>query len=294
VPTAARRKRKLIGTVRNFRHSRHSGIAVSDACANDARMRACFFAVLLILGLASSSAAQGLFGASPHQPPRDDRTGTNPLNLQQQIDVSNSYLTLDTLYLNITTYRHALPLFHRRVRVAGLFPFGVTNLTGTKDGGIGDVGADVEWTPWLGEGTGLVAGLRTTWDTSTSEGLGYGGKNTLMPYAQYVRQLSPRVLLAPFFGYRLSAGGEDFASPYKDAIAGAMVVWRASDRTWVATTPQIVFDLEHDRTYGDVGGEVGYMLFTHVGTWIRPTIGFGSSGQKPYSWGIVGGVRIVP
>lgn len=257
-------------------------------------MRCRLFALLLILGLATPLAAQGPFSASPHQPPSQDRTGTNPLNLQQQIDISNAYLTLDELYLNTTTYRHALPLFHRRVRVAGLFPFGVTNITGTKDAGIGDIGADVEWTPWLGEGTGLVAGLRTTWNTATSEGLGYGGTNTLMPYAQYVKQIAPRVLVAPFFGYRLSAGGDDFAPPYKDSIVGAMIVWRPSDRTWVATTPQVVFDLEQDRTYGDVGGEFGYMLFTHVGAWVRPTIGFGSNGEKPYSWGIVGGVRIVP
>lgn len=257
-------------------------------------MRRCVLAVLLILGLASSSVAQGLFGASPHQPPTVDRTGTNPLNLQQQIDLSNEYLSLYTLYLNLTTYRHAVPLFHRRVRVAGLVPFGVTNVTGTKDGGIGDVGADVEWTPWLAKGTGLVAGLRTTWNTSTSSGLGYGGANTLMPYAQYVKQLSPRVRLAPFFGYRFSAGGDEFAPAYKDSIVGTMVVWQVSDRMWIATTPQVVFDLEQDRTYGDVGGEVGYMLFTHVGTWVRPTIGFGSNGEKPYSWGVMAGVRVVP
>jgi hypothetical protein len=257
-------------------------------------MRRCFFAVLLILGLASPSAGQGLFGASPHQPATEDRTGTNPLNLQQQIDASNTYVALDTLYLNLTTYRHALPLFHGRVRVAGLFPFGLTNVTGTSEAGIGDIGADVDWTPWLAEGTGLVAGLRTTWNTSRSEGLGYGGTNTLMPYAQYVKQISPGVRLAPFFGYRFSAGGDEFASPYRDSIVGAMIVWRVSERTWVATTPQIVFDLEHDRTYGDVGGEVGYMLSTHVGTWVRPTIGFGRNGEKPYSWGLAGGVRIVP
>jgi hypothetical protein len=111
---------------------------------------------------------------------------------------------------------------------------------------------------------------------------------------QYVRQITPNVRLAPFFGYRFDAGGDEFAAPYQDAIVGTMVVWQVSGRTWIATTPQVVFDLEQDRTYGDVGGEVGYMLFTHVGAWVRPTIGFGRDGQKPYSWGVVGGVRIVP
>jgi len=257
-------------------------------------MRRCVFAVLLILGLASSSAAQGLFGASPHQPSTDDKTGTNPLNLQQQIDVSNTYLELDTLYLNSTTYRHAVPLFHRRVRIAGLLPVGVSNLTGATDVGLGDVGADVEWTPWLAKGTGLVAGLRTTWNTATSDGLGLGGTHTLMPYAQYVRQVSPRVLIAPFFGYRFGIGGDDIAPGYKDSLVGVMAVWRASDRMWIATTPQVVFDMENDRTYGDVGGEVGYMLLQHVSAYARPSVGFGRNGQAPYDWGVAFGIRVVP
>ena len=251
-------------------------------------------AVLLILALATPSAAQGLFGASPHQPPTDDRTGTNPLNLQQQIDVSNTYVELDTLYLNSTTYRHAVPLFHRRVRLAGLLPFGMSNLTGTTERGLGDVGADVEWTPWLSKGSGLVAGLRTTWNTATSEGLGYGGTHTLMPYAQYVRQVSPRVLLAPFFGYRFGVGGDDFAPGLQGLARRGDRRVAATDRTWIATTPQVVFDIEHDRTYGDVGGEVGYMLLEHVGAYVRPTMGFGRNGEKPYTWGVTFGFRIVP
>jgi len=257
-------------------------------------MRRHVAATLLILAFASPSAAQGLFGASPDQPPTDDRTGTNPLNLQQQIDVSNTYLVLDTLYLNSTTYRHALPLFHRRVRVAGLLPLGVSNLTGATEGGIGDVGADVEWTPWLAKDTGLVAGLRTTWNTATSDGLGLGGTHTLMPYAQYVRQISPSVLIAPFYGYRFGIGGDDIAPAYKDSLVGVMAVWRATDRMWIATTPQVVFDMENDRTYGDVGGEVGYMLLGHVSAYARPTIGFGRNGETPYDWGVTFGFRIVP
>jgi hypothetical protein len=257
-------------------------------------MRASLASLLLILGLAGPASAQGLFGASPHQPSEADRTGTNPLNLQHQVDVSNAYIELDTLYLNTTTYRHAVPLSNRRVRVAGVLPIGFSNLTGRTEGGIGDVGADVEWTPWLSAGRGLVAGLRTTWNTATSDVLGYGGTHTLMPYAQYVAQLSPRVLLAPFAGYRTGIGGEEFAPSPKDTLVGATVVWRTTERVWIATTPQVVFDLENDLTYGDVGGEFGYMLLDRVGTYVRPTFGFGRNGAKPYDWGVAFGFRIVP
>ena len=264
------------------------------ARAIDGQMRCRVLAVLLILGIATPSAAQGPFDASPYQPPTDDRTGTNPLNLQHQIDVWNAFLDLETLYLNSTTYRHAVPFFHRRVRLSGLVPFGVSNLTGATESGIGDVGADLEWTPWLAEGRGLVAGVRTTWNTSSSEGLGYGGTHTLMPYAQYVHEVSPRLRIAPFFGYRIGVGGNDFAATYKDLITGVMAVWPTTDRTWIATTPQIVFDLSNDRTYGDVGGEVGVMVLEHVGTYGRLSLGFGRDGEKPYDWGVTFGVRFVP
>ena len=249
---------------------------------------------LLFLALATPTEAQGPFGTSPYQPPVDDKTGTNPLNLQQQIDISNAYLTLDPLYLNSTTYRHAVALFHRRLRLAGLLPIGVSNLTGTKEWGLGDVGADVEWIPWLAKGNGLVAGLRTTWNTATAAGLGYGGTHTLMPYAQYVRQTSPRLLLAPFFGYRFGVTGEEFAPTYKDSLIGVTAVWRATNRTWIATTPQVVFDLEHDRTYGDVGGEVGVMVSRRFSTYVRPSFGYGRSGEKPYDWAVTAGLRFVP
>lgn len=257
-------------------------------------MRVAAFVLLALLGSAGTSSAQGLFGASPHQPPTDDKTGTNPLNLQQQIDVTNSHVALDDLYLNTTSYRHAFPLLNRRVRVAGIVPLGVSNVTGTRESGLGDVGVDVEWTPWLSSRGGLVAGVRTTWNTATSDVLGYGGTNTVMPYAQYVAQLTPRLLLAPYVAQRVSAGGDDFAPTYSDTLLGATVVWRATAGLWVAATPQWLVDQENDRQYGDLTGEVGYVLLERVSTYVRPSVGYGRDGEKPYDWGIAVGVRFVP
>jgi len=31
-----------------------------------------------------------------------------------------------------------------------------------------------------------------------------------------------------------------------------------------------------------------------MGAWARPTFGFGRNGEKPYSWGVMAGVRVVP
>lgn len=257
-------------------------------------MRVASIVFLALLGLARTGAAQGLFGASPHQPATDDKTGTNPLNLQHQVDVANSHVALGDLYLNATTYRHAVPLLNRRVRLAGVVPVGFTNVTGTRDGGLGDLGADVEWTPWLSRSSGLVVGLRTTWSTATADGLGLGGAHTVLPYAQYVRQVSPAVLVAPFVGQRLSAGGDDFAPTYTDTLLGATVVWRVTPRAWLAATPQWLVDLEHARQYGDVTGEVGIRLLDQVSAYVRPSVGYGRRGEKPYDWGLAVGLRIVP
>jgi len=257
-------------------------------------MRVASLVLVALLGFVPAASAQGLFGASPHQPSSDDKTGTNPLNLQQQVDVSNTYVRLDTLYLNTTAYRHALPLLNRRVRIAGVVPFGYSNLTGRAEGGLGDIGADVEWTPWLSSRGGLVAGLRTTWNTATSDAVGLGGANTLFPYAQYVAQLSPTLLVAPFVGQRLSAGGDDFAPTYNDTLFGATVVWRGTPRLWVSSTPQWLVDVENDRAYGEVAGEVGVMVRRRLSTYVRPSVGFGRRNEKPYDWGLAAGVRLVP
>lgn len=257
-------------------------------------MRLASIVLLALIGLAPSASAQGLLAASPHQPPSDDKTGTNPLNLQQQVDVSNAYFRLDTFYLNTATYRHAFPLFNRRIRVAGVVPFGYSNLTGGSEGGLGDVGADVEWTPWLSPRGGLVAGLRTTWNTATSGGLGLGGAHTLMPYAQYVVQLSPTLLVAPFLGQRVSVGGGNVAPAYSDTLLGATLVWRVTPRLWVSSTPQWLVDAENDRAYGDIGGEVGVLLRRRISAYVRPSVGLGRHNDRPYDWGIAAGLRLVP
>ena len=248
---------------------------------------------LLFLALATPTEAQGPFGTSPYQPPLDDKTGTNPLNLQQQIDISNVYVELGDLYLNTTTYQHTLPLFHRRVAISGSVPFSFSNVSGTTDRGLGDIGASVEWAPWLFSKGGIVAGLTTTWDTATTDVLGLG-VSTLMPYGQFVVQPSSRTLVAPFVTYRFGVGGDEFAPTIKDTLVGVSVVWRSSDRLWLSARPQVVFDTALDATYGEVGGEVGVMISRRISTYVRPSFGYGRSGEKPYDWAVTAGLRFVP
>lgn len=256
-------------------------------------MRVAAAAILLLLGLAEPASAQGLFGASPHQPPTDDKTGTNPLNLQQQVLVATTYVALEDLYLDETTYRHVVPVLHRRIALSAGIPLVVGNLTGRTETGLGDVSANVEWTPWLSRRGGLLVGLRTTWDTATVEGLGLG-VHTLMPYGQFVVQPSARTIVAPFVGSRFGVGGDQFAPDVQDTLAGVYAVWRPTPRLWLATQPQVVFDVARDSTYGEISGEVGYQWLRRLGTYVRPSMGVGSDGSKPYAWGVTVGVRFVP
>lgn len=247
-----------------------------------------------ILAFALPAHAQGgLLGESPHQPAVDDKTGTNPLNLQQQIDVTNVYAELDALYLESLTYRHAVALFHRRVAIAGAVPMVVGNLTGRTETGLGDVEAGIEWTPWLSRRAGLVTGLSTRWNTATVDALGLR-VNTLMPSAQLVIHSSPRTILAPFVAYRFDIGGDDFAAEVDDTRVGLYGVWRAAPRLWVAARPQLIFDVARDATYGEVNGEVGWQLTRTLSAYGRPAVGFGTVGLKPYAWAITAGIRWIP
>lgn len=256
-------------------------------------MRVVVAAILLLFGLTVPASAQGLFGASPHQPPTDDRTGTNPLNLRHQVDVANTYVELEDLYLNQTTYRHVVPLFNRRLAISGSAPVVFGNLTGLTEGGLGDIAASVEWIPWLSRKGGLVAGFRTTWNTATVDALGLG-VHTLMPYGQFVFQPSARTILAPFVAYRVGVGGDDFAPEVRDTLAGVSIVWRPSPRLWLSVQPQVIRDEALDATYGEASAEVGHQLLDRVSTYVRPSLGLGSDRTKPYTWGLTFGFRIVP
>ncbi|BCS35189.1 hypothetical protein TBR22_A44160 [Luteitalea sp. TBR-22] len=256
-------------------------------------MRSSLASLLLVLGLAGPASAQGLFGASPYQPPTSDKTGTDPLNLQQQVDVRNVYATLEDFYVDTTSYRHAVPLMARRLRVVGTVPIGFSNLTGLTEGGLSDIGADVEWTPWLTRRGGLLVAFRTTWDTATSDAVGLG-TNTLAPTAQFVFRFSPRALVAPFVSYRKSVGGDQYAFEVEDTTAGASIVWRTTERTWVSGRARYVIDSRYDRRYGDLSGEVGWMLLDRVSTYAGPTFGLGSDEDRGQDWGVTFGFRIVP
>jgi hypothetical protein len=246
---------------------------------------------LLALITSAPASAQPPPGPSTHLRPIDDKTGSNPLNFQQQADATTTYLTRDGRYLTTATYRHGITLFDRRVRISGSVPLGRTDVTGADVRGLGDVGTDVEWLPWLARRGGLVVGLRSTWDTAV-DGIGLG-TNTLLPYVQWVSHVSPSVTVSPWGGRRTSAGGGDDAFAFNETMLGLSVVWRPSRRSWVSAQPQLVLDHEAGTRFGDVGGEVGYLLTRQLSFYARPAFGYGPANARPYAWGVTGGARFV-
>jgi hypothetical protein len=248
-------------------------------------------ACLLVLLISASVAAQAPSGPSPGSSAVDDKTGSNPLNFQQQADATTTYLTRDGYYLATATYRHGITLFDRRVRISASLPFGRTDVTGAEVRGLSDVGSDVEWLPWRARRGGLVVGLRSTWDTAV-DGLGLG-TNTLLPYVQWVSHVSPSVTMAPWVGRRTSAGGGDDAFAFNETMLGLSVIWRPSGRSWMSAQPHLLLDHEAGTRFGDVGGEVGYLLTRHLSVYGRPSFGYGPANAKPYAWGVTGGIRWV-
>jgi len=250
---------------------------------------------LLVPLVPDRALAQGLRDTTiASLPSTDDKTGTNPLNLQQAVTVSNEFASLaDALFVDAAVYSYAMPLARRRLSAEIELPLVTSNVTGRTEAGFGDLGARVVWIPWLAERIGLLSGVDTTWSTATNSALGLG-RHTLTPFVQLILLPSSRTIVAPRYGQRVSAGGKGDRPDINEAALGVYTVWLPTPMTWIVVEPEVVFDLERDWTNGDVVFEYGRLLFGGVGTYIRPRVGLGHRGAKPFEWALEVGFRIIP
>ena len=224
----------------------------------------------------------------------DDKTGTNPLNLQQAVTLENDFAALpDGLFFNRSVYRYTLPMLSRRLAVSADLPLVAGNLTGRTELGFGDLRVRAGWIPWLAARWGLLAGIETSWSTATQDALGVG-RPTAAPFVQIVFGPSASTIVAPYYRHRLSAGGDDDRPDVNRAEAGLYAVWRPSKTGWIAVDPRIVFDLEGDMTEGELAFEAGRLLFRNVGTYVRPAVWLGNATTKTVDWRLAVGFRIIP
>ncbi len=232
--------------------------------------------------------------AQPSLPPTDDKTATHPLNLQQIVTLSNEFASLpDERFIDTVAYRYAIPLAGRRVSAGLVLPLVTGNITGRTEAAFGDLGARLVWIPWLTIGAGLLGGLEITWNTATNDALGVG-RHTVTPFVQLVISPSAELIVAPRFGQRMSAGGDRDRPDVQQSVVGVYAVWLPAARMWMAVEPEVTFDIERDRTAGELAFEYGRLLFGGVGTYVRPHVGVGRRSARPFDWAVEVGFRIVP
>lgn len=118
---------------RTFRQASDRGLAV-------------LMLLLLMLASPDSGAAQPprdtLAGSAQSRlPSADDKTGTNPLNLQQTVTVLNDFESLpDGFFFDRAVYRYTMPLARRRLAARVELPLAMSNVTGRTEAGFGDLG----------------------------------------------------------------------------------------------------------------------------------------------------------
>lgn len=226
-------------------------------------------------------------------PSVDDKTGTNPLNLQTAVIVFNDFHSRpDRLFVNRSQYRYVTPLAGRRMSVRFDVPVIVSNVTGRTEAALGDLGTRWSWIPWFTRARGLLVGVDTTWNTSTNEALGYA-RATVIPFAQFVVRASRAAIVGMSYEQRLGVGG-DTEGP--DIAIGTLAVYLAWLRStnWLVAEPQLIIDYEDNDTSGRLDVEWGRLLFGGVGTYIRPGVGMGSTRAKPFDWKLEIGFRVIP
>jgi hypothetical protein len=220
-----------------------------------------------------------------------DRTGTNPANLRDTLDLSNDFRSPGSgLFVDEATWMYAQAFAGRRMRARAELPLQFGNVTGRTEVGFGDVIAGWEWLAAARGRVAWLAGADVGFDSGTNPALATG-HTVLTPSAglAFVPRLD--TVLSVRYDQRVSL---DSVEDLRDINVGtfeAAIVRRFGDGAWIRAVPAAVFDYEQSEAWGRLDGEWGRVLSGGASTWVRAGGAFGAS--RPFDWTIVIGFRFV-
>jgi len=274
---------------------------------------ACACIVLLVLaGLTPALAAD--------DPPKQDNTGTNPVNFTYDLRFITEMASLPDGDSSLVTNTFELrwPLGRNVANLKGLGPgskfhdmgssLGMrvraryANLSldtpgpGTTDiSGIGDFDARLLYLPHVGNKFILATGLEAFFDTATNDALG-SGKTSLGPtvIGVFPNSLGRGSLFAPAYQYVFDVGGSDDRADISRSQLDLYLVWvLAKGKNWLIVDPQVIVDHENDVDPALCEVEWGFMIAPSAGAsgYLRPGAGIGS--DKPYDWNVEAGLKFV-
>jgi hypothetical protein len=253
-------------------------------------------------------------------PPKQDNTGTNPVNFtydfrlyaeMQSLPIDDSSLIINTVEFrwpfgrdvaNLKGVGAGSPYFDMGSRLGMRLRARYSNLSvdlpgsGTNSvSGIGDLDARLLYLPYVGKKTILAVGLEAFFDTATNDVLG-SGKTSLGPtvIGVFPGLVGRGSLFAPAYQYVFDVSGSDDRADISRSQLDFYFVWAlAGGKNWLIVDPQVIFDHENDRTPGLTEIEWGFMIAPTVGIsgWLRP--GFGIGSDRLYDWNLEAGVKFV-
>lgn len=221
-----------------------------------------------------------------------DKTGTNPANLQNIVELFNRFESVDDpLFVDQVNWRYGQAFAARRMRARVDLPLTFGNLTGRTEAGFGDVALGWEWLAAVRRHVGFLTGLDLTLDTSSNDALAIG-HHTLAPAVGIVVVPRDVLILSLRYDQRLSLKSVDGLPDINKGTLDAALVRRFAERSWLRAATSFDIDFEEDDTWGAVRGEWGRLLSGGFSTWVRAGAGLGTS--KPMDWTVELGFRFVP
>jgi hypothetical protein len=264
--------------------------------------------------LSSLVAAVCLMGSTAHSQDdaqaamKADKTGTNPINFQNELRIYNEFSWLNTAgdgEQNVTTLEGRTPLLDGKLQLRARARYSYIKADVNDDGkddldesGFGDVDFRLLAVPVLNmkKKQAFATGLEVFLDTAEEDALG-SGTTSLGPQVFYVKFL-PRGLFAPGLQYKFSVDEDEGRSDTDQFLIDLNLLIMSKDKlSWFFTDPQIVIDNENDQEFVIVDLEFGAMMqkwfpdLQGQSAYIRPSFGVGS--DRPSDGSVEVGYKFV-
>ena len=238
-----------------------------------------------------------------------DKTGTNPINFQNELRLYHEHTWLNTRGdgdQDLTTVELRAPLFEGkaqiRIKARRVGIVADTNDDGTDDiddGGLGDTDVRFLTVPYM-DMENLVAGavgMEFFLPTAAEDPLG-SGATVLGP--QVFGVLFKRLgfdLIAPAFQQLYSIEEDSGRDRVRQGLIDVFALKLSeSKKQWMLINPTLIFDYKNDTEFLNFDIEVGSMLDDLVGAighslYVRPNVQFGS--DRPGDYGIEIGYKFI-
>ena len=265
-------------------------------------------AIVLSVVLSSAAFAEGEDVAAKAAGNKNDKSGTNPINFQDDIRIYSEYSWINTEgegNQSVTTLEFRTPFAGGKWAFRMRQDYSYVALDANDDGideinetGIGDFDMRFLTVPYLKGKNAFAYALEIFLDTANDPALG-AGTTSLGPQAFYARFFTKGFgpyqggFFAPGVQWKQSVHEQTGRSKTQQILVDLnLFIMGKSKKHWFFTDPQIIRDTENNTEFAIIDIEFGKMLkWKGQSVYVRPAFGVGT--HRPVDWGIELGYKIV-